>query len=500
MKKTIAALLSIVLILSVCPFVSAAGYSVICEPQYNMAESFENSVTKVSKDSKWALADTTGKAITAFSWDAIGDTVSDYIPAKRGELWGYISTTGKTLIPFEFTQAGCFKDGIALVKTLEGDYAFINTSGSILFKSPFSYSFSPSGGAICGSIDGLYGFCDTMGEIIISPKFEMAYDFSEGYAAVRVDGKWGYINTDGSYHIKPTYDYAGSFINGFAVCITSGKYGIINKKGVKTSASNFDYIASPDENGRFPAKRGVISGYINSNGEWLMQTDYDYCYRFTNGVARVYKDGLWGYIDEAGNEIVSPLFTDCGEYHKDRAAYSLDGMLWGYLTLDLTVDAPPAPQNPAVTPEPETPNESGIVIQNPAIIGDLPLAPDSTKCISMKIGSNAVITGSGESVLSACPVLLEGTTMVPVRDVVELMGGTVEWFPETKRIYISYKYKNISLILGSKICFVNGTPTPLTKAPQLIGSSTMIPLRNIVDNLSCELKWVDSSQNIFIYY
>ncbi len=501
MKKLFAALLSASMLLSVCPFVSAAGYSVILEPQYNMAESFEGSVTKVSKGSKWALADTSGVAITSYSWDAVGDTVSDYIPAKSGELWGYISPSGKTLIPFVFTQAGCFNDGMALVKTKEGDFAYINKNGDILFNSPFSYSFQSSGGAICGSIDGLYGYSDSAGQIIIPPKFDMAYDFSEGFAAVRSDGKWGFINTDGSYHIKPSYDYAGSFQGGFAVCILSGKYGIINKKGAKTTPFTFDYIASPDEKGRFPAKSGDKSGYINSNGEWILETDYDYCYGFTNGAARFYKDGLWGYINENGDEIVPPLFTDCGEYHKDRAAYSLDGMLWGYLTLDLTANAP-APQKPVPEPEP-APAPSGdgeIVIQNPAIIGDLPLAPDSTDCISMKIGSNAAISDAGQTVLSASPVLLDGTTMVPVRDVVELMGGTVEWTAETKRIFIVCKYQKISMTLGSKICFVNGTPKPLSKAPQLIGSSTMIPLRNLVDNLKCLLKWVDTSQNIFIYY
>ena len=499
MKKIFAALISTGMLLSVCPFVSAAGYSVILEPQYNMAESFEGSVTKVSKGSKWALADTSGNAVTGYNWDAVGDTVSDYIPAKSGELWGYISPSGKTLIPFVFTQAGCFNDGLALVKTKTGEYAYINKNGDILFYSPFSYSFASSGGAVCGSIDGLYGYSDTAGQIIIPPKFDMAFEFSEGFAAVRQDGKWGFINTDGSFHVKPTYDYAGSFHGGFAVCISSGKYGLINKKGVRTTPFTYDYIASPDEKGRFPAKQGEKSGYINSNGEWILETDYDYCYGFTNGVARVYKDGLWGYIDEKGNEIVPPLFIDCGEYHKERAAYSLDGILWGYLTLDLSVSTPPVPQKPVVTPEPSTDNGE-IVITNPAVVGDLPLSPDSTDCISMKIGSNAVISDAGQTVLSASPVLLDGTTMIPVRDIVELMGGTVEWTAETKRIYIVCKYQKISMTLGSKICFVNGAPKSLSKAPQLIGSSTMIPLRNLVDNLKCNLKWVDTTQNIFIYY
>lgn len=500
MKKLFALCVLFATFLSVCPFVYSLGYSVVLEPTYNMAESFESGVTKVSKDSLWALADTDGKAVTSFAYEAIGDTVSDYIPAKKNGRWGYISPTGTNLIPFTFAQAGCFNEELALVKTNEGEFAYINKNGDVVFKSPFSYSYSVSGGAICGSNDGLYGFCDTSGDIFISPKFEMALDFNEGLAAVFANGKWGYIGTDGKYLILPAFDHAGNFENGYAICINGGKYGIINKKGAKLTPFTFDYIASADDKGRFPAKKDGTSGFINEKGEWLLKTSYDYCYKFTNGVARVYKNGLWGYIDENANEIVAPSLLDCGEYHKDRAAFSTDGLLWGYLTLDMSLDSPP---KPVVTPSPkpdEQPSNTDVVPQNPAYSGDLPLSPDKDNCISMKIGSTAVLSDIGESTLSTAPVLLDGTTMVPVRDVVELMGGTVEWVPETKKIFITYKHQKIILTLNSQICFVNGKPTAVTKAPQLINSSTMIPLRNIVDSLSLSLNWIANAQNIYIYY
>ena len=68
MKKTITVLLVLLLVFAAGLSASAAGYTVVSSPQYNMAESFESSVTKVSKNSKWALADTNGTAITGYNW------------------------------------------------------------------------------------------------------------------------------------------------------------------------------------------------------------------------------------------------------------------------------------------------------------------------------------------------------------------------------------------------------------------------------------------------
>lgn len=512
MKKIYTILSAFLVLISVSLCASAAGYTVVSGPQFNMAEAFESSVTKVSKNSKWALADTSGNAITGYEWEAMGDITSEYIPAKKGGLWGYITLSGDELIPYRYTSAGCFKNGVAMVQKTDGKYAYINIYGDVIFDSPFTYSFSPSEGAICGELNGLYGYCDTQGSIFIHPQFEMAFDFHEGYAAVKFGGKWGYITSYGAYSVQPAYDYAGDFKNGYAVCRLPSGYGIIDATGTRTSSFDFDYIGTPDDNGRFPAKAGTVSGFIKASGEWILRTDYDYCYTYTDGVARIYKDGKWGYIDEQGNELVPPTFADCGEYHNGRAPYSLDGTLWGYLSLNVapveTVTPPPAADT--VTPNDTAAEQSPVdsvkdvndtpVIQNPATDSLRPLFPDGEKCISMKIGSKTALRGTGEFEMTAAPALIDGTTMIPVRDVVELLGGSIAWDAKSQRISLSFNYRTISLTVGSKIGFFEGVPTPIPQAPVLLDGTTLVPLRSVVDGLGCDLKWIDAHQNIFIYY
>ena len=485
------------------------GYTVIREPVYNMADSFYSNVTKVSKDTLWGICDTNGYPLTSYKWEAMGQITDEYIPAKLGGLWGYISYEGEVLIPYQFQKAENFSDGFARVLTADNRYAYINRSGEIALISPFDYSFAVSEGLICGVKDGKYGYCDIYGNIVIPPQFDMGFDFHDGLASVKSGESWGYITASGAYAVKPTYNYASDFSGGFAVCSLSTGYGICNTEGKRVSPFTFDYIGACDSEGRFPAKKGDVCGYINSSGDWFMQLDYDFCYSFTDGVARVFKDNLWGYINESGKEIVPPSFADCGEFKNGLAFYSVDGIKYGFLTLDKNAEindntAEITPTNPAQenTNEPKQDDTVGTYeeIIDVADIENIPTIPAIDKCISMKIGSKYALKADTAKRLSSYPALVNGVTMVPLRDVVEYMGGTVSWDEDAQRIKIKYNRNIILITVDSKVAFVNGLASAMSAAPLLIDGVTMIPVRSIATSLGCDVSWIPETQNINIEY
>lgn len=503
MKKIISLILCALFCILPINLINAEdGYIVIKEPVYNMADSFYSNVTKISKDSLWGICDTNGYLITGYRWEAMGKIYDELIPAKSNGLWGYISYEGEVKIPYQFQKADNFSHDLARVLTADGQYAYINRLGEIAFISPFDYSYTPSEGFIAGVKDSKYGYCDMNGNIVIHPQFDMGFDFYDGLASVKFGEKWGYISGDGAYVVTPSYNYASDFSGGFAVCSLSSGYGIIDTSGKRTSPFTFEYIGECDEKGRFPAKQGGVSGYINSNGEWIMKLDYDFCYSFTDGVARVFKNNLWGYIDETGKEIVPPTFFDCGEYRNGRAFYSLDGMTYGFLTLDTenykyTPITPSNPAGGAVTSQTVGTYEEIIDVND---LGQTPAIPSSDKTISMKIGSPYALRLNDAKKLTAAPALIDGVTMVPLRDIVEYMGGELKWESEKQRINISFKSRRIIMSVGSKIGFVDGIATPIASAPVLIDGVTMIPVRSAVTALGCKVEWIGETQNIYIRY
>lgn len=512
MKKLLSLILIAIFCFTSIYSITAQGdYSVVREPVYNMADSFYSNVTKVSAGSAWGLCDTNGYPLTDYSWEAMGEIRDELIPAKRGGLWGYISYEGDTKIPYSFQKADNFSGDYARVLTQDGRYAYINRAGEIALYSPFDYSFAPSEGLICGVSGGKYGYANLSGNIVIAPQFDMGFDFHEGYASVKFGEQWGYITKTGAYLVSPSYEYASDFNGGFAVCKKSTGYGIIDSSGIRVSPFTFDYIGECDEDGRFPAKSGAKSGYINSRGEWLMQLDYDFCYTFTEGVARVFKDNLWGYINEQGKELIAPQFFDCGEYRNDRAFYSIDGLTYGFLTLDKEGSSQTQeiviPSNPAQSENtgetiPITDETVGTYeeIIDLADIDRIPTFPSSEKCISLRIGSPYALKNNVAKKLVMAPALIGDVTMVPLRDLVEFMGGTITWNGEAQRINIEFKMNKISLTIGSQICYVNGIPSYLNSEPKLIDGVTMIPVRAVTTALGCNVEWIGETQNIYIKY
>ena len=129
----------------------------------------------------------------------------------------------------------------------------------------------------------------------------------------------------------------------------------------------------------------------------------------------------------------------------------------------------------------------------------LPAIPGKNT-MSLRIGSFFAAKNTDAKRLACPPVLSNGTTLVPLRDVVEYLGGTIDWDGDTQRVVISYNRNRISMTIGSKLAFVNGITSVLTAAPQLIDGVTMIPLRSVAQALKCTVDWIGDTQNIYIYY
>ena len=134
------------------------------------------------KNGKYALFNNKGERLTEPLYSSNNYPSEGLIATKKGSLWGYLDRAGNEVIPFKYTRASNFKDGLAIVYVDKNHMGFIDKSGNM----------------------------------VIPPKYEFARLFSEGYAAVQKDGKWGYIDTKGRAITPFKYDKANSFKYGRA--------------------------------------------------------------------------------------------------------------------------------------------------------------------------------------------------------------------------------------------------------------------------------------------
>ena len=95
-------------------------------------------------------------------------------------------------------------------------------------------------------------------------------------------------------------------------------------------------------------------------------------------------------------------------------------------------------------------------------------------------------------------VIVNERTLLPVRAVVEEMGGTVSWEAETKTATLNYSEDKIDLVIDSKTAYLNNEPNELDTAPAIINDRTMLPIRFIAESFKFDVKWDGDTQNITI--
>ena len=253
---------------------------------------------------------------------------------------GFIDKTGKEVIPLKYDSTQIFREGLAGAK-LNGKWGFINKYDEIVV--PFIYceveNFSEGVARVRKNDErdkfGKYGYVDRNGKEITSFKYELSIysglgDFENGFAIVFKDGRYGFINKLGREITPLQYSYVWNFENGFAIVDKDGDRGCIDVTGREIIPCEYEYILRIQD-GLIKAGKGTEDIYFNiDTGEKFTNGAYALIDDFYDKLARVLKNGKWGYIDVRGNEIV-PLKYDFIRYFRDGlAGVELNGK-WGFV-------------------------------------------------------------------------------------------------------------------------------------------------------------------------
>ncbi len=303
--------------------------------------SFSQSLFPFKKGEVWGYIDSTGKEIIAPQFPMAGFFYDGLAYVQIGDALGFIDITGKEVIKAKYPAAYNFNEGIASVMEDE-DWGAINTKGEMVVEAVYAAPFMFHDGLARFKLErGLfstYGFINTKGDTVIYPQFEKVSEFSDGLCMASKDGhKYGYINSKGDWVIEPIFEIGASmkiggeydfseknFSNGYVAVQKEDKFGLMDKTGKLVLDYTFAFIGKFSE-GLAPAKMDSLYGYIDIKGNWIIKPKYNGAEMFSHGLAAVSKgpflEELWGFIDHTGKEII-PL-TIFGNY-----SYLLPMQFW----------------------------------------------------------------------------------------------------------------------------------------------------------------------------
>ena len=96
------------------------------------------------------------------------------------------------------------------------------------------------------------------------------------------------------------------------------------------------------------------------------------------------------------------------------------------------------------------------------------------------------------------PVILEGRTLVPVREVFENLDFQVDWYEAVQMVTLTRPGHEVALTLGSDIFITNGQEFHLDVPAQIINNRTLLPLRAIIESVGYSIDWNEATQTVLI--
>ena len=235
------------------------------------------------------------------------------IPYRKGDKWGFCDKNKKIIISCIFEDAGTFSEGLAAVK-YNDNWGFIDKFGKEIIAFIYDYVGSFSGGFAFMSYNDRFGFIDRTGKRIIHCGDDNIH-FSEGIFT-SLDGYW---RSDNEWRF---YDRTGKLLykNDFLM----DNYPLPIEEGTKGYSSSGTF-----SEGLAAIYNGKKWGFIDTNGNIVIQNKYDEINSFSEGLASVCINGKWGFIDKSGKNIISCIYQDVCSFSEGLAAVCI-GDKWGF--------------------------------------------------------------------------------------------------------------------------------------------------------------------------
>ncbi len=87
------------------------------------------------------------------------------------------------------------------------------------------------------------------------------------------------------------------------------------------------------------------------------------------------------------------------------------------------------------------------------------------------------------------PMIVDGKTLVPIRWLIENMGGEVAWKDDERKVEIYFDNHYIQVWLDDNKFLLDDKECLFATLPRIINGRTMLPLRELFEAIGCEVLW-----------
>ncbi len=238
----------------------------------------------------------------------------------------------------DYAYIGEFNDGIARIsikgklsgsiksknynlENLQGYLSKLIATNYMVDYTLYDQEFESDAQLICEGCE--FGYIDTAGQVLVQPQYTFARNFVNDVGIVEQRKKFGLVNRDGMELIPCEYD-AMHFLENtddriLRVYTNRLKYGLIDTLGQVTVNLVYDDLGAFRE-GRLAVRRNGLWGFVDKNGIEVIPCRFRKVKDFSEGLASVKLGRKWGFIDQQGRTVVDFKYRDLGHFN--------DGLAW----------------------------------------------------------------------------------------------------------------------------------------------------------------------------
>lgn len=143
------------------------------------------------------------------------------------------------------------------------------------------------------------------------------------------NAKCGYIAANEKLLLPPVYDAGSDFKNELAIVMKKNKRAFINEQGAFITEFDFDDAGLPN-NGLCKVMKNGKYGFIDVTGKTSIAFTYTFADDFNNGLARVQINNLFGFINTKGELVIPAIYKDANNFNEELASV-YDGKFWGFI-------------------------------------------------------------------------------------------------------------------------------------------------------------------------
>lgn len=299
---------------------------VAIEPVFDDAGYFKEGLAKVMKEGRYGVIDRDGVLVVVAEYDSI-DIDDTFIIARSEGKYACFDREGKVLLEEDNI------DDVYVMTGGKGKYirfekadkqGLIDEKGNILIEPVYDWisSLIPEHNLALIWDKELYGVVDFQGEVKIPAIYDSIYydryvESAEGGMLILTDADGNRESvdvTDFSEKIPCNYNSIDWIDEDRAVVSLNGLSGIIDREGNEIEPIAYDMIRVFADDGSVWMKKGEKTWLYNSRGKAV-----DVNGRFDNIILKencylTEKDGRYGFLNEEGEEVVSPVFDSVDDY------------------------------------------------------------------------------------------------------------------------------------------------------------------------------------------